>query len=230
MQQLTWRIEQKRLERWRLVENWIQRRTSTTTNFSQSTDSNVSFIAISARRLSKVVGIILYYYHIRLIALCEISEVLDVCRDIQKAVRSEKHGWDRARTWPDEKMASVKNHLQFVLSNQWYFPVNRTMSGEVWAASDASDFAYGFIIMRPWLEVQPREFPSDMKDAHIFVKELYAAERTIAHICAEKSNHRIHLLMDNTAATGVLGNIIYSKWVAFVRISRIPLKLSHMSG
>ncbi|MCG3771811.1 MAG: hypothetical protein JW384_03006 [Nitrosomonadaceae bacterium] len=38
VQQLSWRVEQKRLERWKLASTWIQRRT-TTTNFSQCTDS-----------------------------------------------------------------------------------------------------------------------------------------------------------------------------------------------
>jgi hypothetical protein len=58
-QQISWRVEQKRLERWKLASSWIQRRTTTSNTISQSTDSNVSFTAISPTRLSEIVGIIL---------------------------------------------------------------------------------------------------------------------------------------------------------------------------
>ena len=103
------------------------------------------------------------------------------------------------------------------------------MDGEVWAASDASDFAYGFVIMRPWCEAHPREFPDEMIDAHIFVKELFAAERTVAHICAKKSNRVIHLLMDNTAATGVLRRM-FSLTEAGLAIAKRVHKLLTDSG
>jgi hypothetical protein len=83
--------------------------------------------------------------------------------------------------------------------------------------------------MKPWFEARTGEFPESMKDAHIFVKELYAAERTIAHICATKSNHVIHLLMDNTAATGVLRRM-FSLTDAGLELAKRVHKLLHGSG
>jgi hypothetical protein len=198
-QQLSWRIERSRIERWQVVSEWLDSKKKK----PQCTET-VSFEAISPRRISKVAGIILYYYHIRLTPLCDIADVLRICREIQLALRSTGTTWDTPRVWHHQELLLLSSHMSHALSNSWFFPSSQTPCGEVWAASDASDFAGGYVILKPWYDAKTIKLPRDILTAHIFVKELYAAVHTIQLICDKVNNMTIHLLVDNTAAAGVL--------------------------
>ena len=124
-----------------------------------------------------------------------------------------KRDWYKIIVLPDSLMKTLRAHMDMILVNPWHEPAIPQTAERQWvAASDASDFAWGYVVLRgqngPYiintdkLGAPGQKFPAELQDSHIFIKELYAAVRLIkkiASICDGRPS-TLTLLMDNTAA------------------------------
>jgi len=176
---------------------------------------------IHARWVAKAVGIIVCDANIRLIPLFEITDAINSLKFIHEYYKLErKRDWYSQVSLPEELLAVLSVRMEAILKNEWHIPSVPSSAPLLWvAASDASDFAWGFVVLRgpsdcPMVSLSEDgspgvSFPKTLKGARIFIKEMYAALKLITHVAALNSCHHLielTLLMDNTAAMHCIRN------------------------
>ena len=185
---ISWRHDTTRLER------WMDLKDTATLN--------------TPRSVARAVGVILWNATTQLIPYCEESRTIEVLKSAGSIARANsKEGWDSAWT-PDapDSVFLAKKIFGIVTDNRWCTINEHRPFCRIHAASDASDSGYGAVV---WKEGKPTVLLEDiwrkkMESAHIYLKEFFAATRTIEEICKETSNVRIMLCIDNTAvASGI---------------------------
>ena len=170
--------------------------------------------ALTPRYVAKIVGLAVWDSTIRLQPLFELHEVIDVLRSLHERYQLKyKRDWYQAITLSDKDVRVLCAKMDMILVNPWHEPVIHQTAVRQWvAASDASDFAWGYVVLRgqsgPYLintdnlGKPGQAFPIDLQKTHIFIKELYAAVRLIKMIASISDGQPadLTLLMDNTAA------------------------------
>jgi len=187
---------------------------------------------IHARWVAKAVGIIVCDANIRLIPLFDIADCVEALKYIHEHYElKRKRDWFQTVVLPEKLLRNISSRMEVIMKNEWHSPKLSETASVPWvAASDASDFAWGFVILRgpdgtPIVSGENSaspglSFPKNLRDACIFIKEMYAALKTVTHVAAlNRGRHFIELtlLMDNTAAMHCIRNW-YSKNAAGNRI------------
>ena len=169
---------------------------------------------LTPRFVAKIVGISVWDASIRLRPLFEIHDVIDALRYIHTKYQLKyKRDWYIVIVLPDALIKTLRTHMDSILLNIWHEPAIPQTAVRQWvAASDASDFGWGYVVLRgqdgPYvintdnLGAPGQKFPAELQDSHIFIKELYAAVRLIKKIASmcDGRPSTLTLLMDNTAA------------------------------
>jgi hypothetical protein len=146
-------------------------------------------------------------------------------------------GWDGdlpVDAFSDAQRKALAARLYTIVANNPFHTSTTTKTSSfILAASDASSDGYGGIawnadrIIEIDLSFATQQcFPDDMKPAHIFIKEMYAAMRLIQRVCEAQPRSAIMLGVDNTAVVFALTNRYSGNGQANEMIQRVETSLS----
>lgn len=188
---------------------------------------------ITHRTVARAIGVLIWDATISCRPLYEEMIAINILRAVSLSVRTAQarkipKAWDTVLPDAWEKYGEALQHVQdrirtIVDTNCWReLPVQPVTSSVIRAASDASggtpqkgtdnvdDFlvepAWGHIIMNEGTpdDVRGGSFPPELKSAHIYIKELWAAVRCVEYVCGRNKNAAIMLGIDNTAVIGAI--------------------------
>jgi len=142
--------------------------------------------------------------------------VIDCLR--MACTQAHKHNsWDIRLQLPDNLHGALSEAWGSFLSNQWRYTTPHTVTdSELVIATDASDWGYGIVICHPGGEIIKQfkhRWTEGEKKMHIFIREVFAAERGIEKAAPFVTpSTKIFLVLDNTAACwaierGYTGNV-----------------------
>jgi hypothetical protein len=164
----------------------------------------------AARSLAAIIGQCLFC---RLVSLQPLGSENSTRQVLSILRRTSKEAW--RTTWNTamitlrpEELTAIQDEVVFATSRVWHYAVAPPTSWG-YVASDASSEMWGFVFYDETGSVTassgPRVFPPDIKENHIFIKELYAAiEGCKAQMNLSPFLQRIHIAVDNTAVAAVL--------------------------
>lgn len=192
---LHWRIEKKRLLKWRALEPQIQP-------------------VMDCRTVARVCGAALWAQHIGLRPLCRSKQLIELVRICGTRART-RADWDAAHRWTEEQCETLRSALRVAYTSEWHTVHPREAERSIVVCTDSSGCRWG----RVWWDQHKRlqediggNWDSHMMPANIFCKELCAATMAIEHIAADTSlsGSHIRLLVDNSAAAAVLRRMVSS--------------------
>jgi len=188
------------------------------------------------RWVAKIVGISCRDATIRLRPLFEIDHVIDGIRFVHDVCTlRRKKDWYQCIQLPTELLAILRGHMLIVLRNEWHEePIPQKSVHTFVAASDASEFGTGYVILRgqrgDYLhdsdanDFQPGScLPRELVGVHIYILELYAAWRLVQKVATLTNGEpsTLTLIMDNTAAKSAIEKWYSSNKEALKIIRRI---------
>jgi len=187
------------------------------------------------RWVAKIVGISVWDATIRLLPLFQIDYVIDAIRYVHMnyTVRRKKDWYQRIDI-PPQILAILRGHMLLILRNEWHEePIPEKTTNEWVAASDASEFGTGYVILHGQRGSPHHDadfngrpgsaLPQELVGVHIYILELYGAFRCIQAVAQMNQGKptSLHLLMDNTAAKAAIHKKYSSNKYALEIIKRI---------
>ena len=151
----------------------------------------------------------------RLISLRPLGAVNTTVEVLMLLRRLFTHAWKTS--WDDTTFVLMENEIAACRS-EWIYVEQRLWHSwtpltpndlNTRVATDASDFSWGAVILDTFGNVVhnsgPRNFPDDIKDGHIFLKEMYAAvQGSRLAMQLFPTSKMISLMVDNTATAAAV--------------------------
>ena len=223
-QHVQWRHDPSRLPRWHDLQEFPP--------------------MLSYRTVARAVGVLLWDATISARPLYEeelaIGLLIHAAAGVLRA-RAKKipKAWDAPveGAWKEKRPAllAIQARIDAIIKNNpWIRLLDAPLTSTVVrVASDAcggtkeTPSGWGFIIMNEIVPdiVRLGGFPADLKEAHIYIKEMYACCRAVEHTCTIARNAKIEIGIDNTAVVGALRGRYSSNQIANDFIKRIDVAL-----
>ena len=188
------------------------------------------------RYVAKIVGISVWDASIRLLPLFMIDHVIDAIRFVHAKYNiRRKKDWYQPIELTPRLAAILRGHMLQILKNEWHDEPIAEISSDTWiAASDASEFGTGYVILQGQRgqyahdidrndNLPGSSLPHSLIGVHIYILELYGAFRTVEAVSERLNGRRIKLIliMDNTAAKAAIGKWYSANKHALEIIKRI---------
>jgi len=154
------------------------------------------------REAARTCGVLVWDQTVSLIPLCFRRDLIDVLRRMSAHVHA-RNDWDGPYVLTPGETESLANHMSEVLLNPWHSLRDQKTCHSTLLFTDASKSHMGAVVCDEKgrvTGVNVGTFPKDLKDSHIFVKELVAAVLYTQWLLRRRNlrNCRIHLLLDNS--------------------------------
>ncbi len=217
---LRWRHTPSRLKKWERWQQHLQERPT-------------------CRTVSRIIGFILWDQYVALRPLCELNATMSLLRRVAILVGGRRDRWDEPASLSVHEENDLSRHMRRILQNAWHesniTAPRRGRVDPITICTDASgDIGIGAVILSPdgssptvWLN----EFPSGLRNSHIFLKEMAAATIYVSRLCRlfEIYNRQITVVVDNSAVAFALRNMYSSNSHASDMLKRLFSIISERS-
>lgn len=162
------------------------------------------------RCCARFIGFIIWHQHLSLQPMVFICHILNLAQRIGKEVRDAggRQAWDNSFTLSQEELDHLTTVFDEVCKNPWISMRKKSTLRRVYVVTDSSNRRYGSLIwdeQRKLTQEDSAMWDAQLRDAHIFVKELKAAQLGILQaIKLFGESIDIVIATDNTAAAHVL--------------------------
>jgi hypothetical protein len=210
-----WRASPSRAAKWKLTaeQMWLR-----------MVNDQATF-----RDVAKLTGRALWCHSLSLEPLCELHDIINVLRRSAKARQNQR--WEGRHMLTTQEKDICKATLDRLFDNEWLTDKrwDSKPPRKVWACSDASGSAWGYVTWGHQDTIVGAPFPKQICEAHIFVKEFLAAEYCIMNILESAvsntpgKQHYTHIVLgiDNSAVAQVLRNMYSANTFVQPRISAL---------
>lgn len=188
-----------------------------------------SKLGVSPRAVLQIIGRVMWFHHISLRPLLEISDVIEktrVCATVAAA-----HGWRTPLHMLGSHMRETCLIARSLMStfDNWIQHRPIETKGLIHAASDSSKPLGGYCFWsstRDLIEMRTIIWNADMLPSHIFLKELLAATLAIECLCQRYRETLIILCIDNSAAAWCLRRLFSSTVNGLEMVTRVHRALT----
>ena len=149
------------------------------------------------RGVYKVVGSLVWHSYTTRRPLCFLRATLSFMRDLSRETLSDVAKWDMATSVRPSVVQDIKARVRCMQENRW---VDLPPARSVVAWSDASSASWAAVLEGTELQVAQGDFDNEMRQWHIYVKELYAARQAVALTARSVGASRVLLKVDNLPA------------------------------
>lgn len=187
----------------------------------------------TCREWANRIGVLLWQHTISMQPLLLFSEMIDILRRVAVTSRSPIKRWDADfDPVPTDRILLVERQ-KLMQENEWHSLTDPECSQKLFAASDASDLGWGYIV---WNDKKERLLPGGksrgpfeehMADTHIYFREMFAATLCVERICAEHPASLVYLAVDNTAAAAAITRMYSTKQESMKFLHRIHRATKH---
>jgi hypothetical protein len=178
--------------------------------------------SVACQTISRIIGVILWHQIIKQQPLCHLASVIEISSRVSTLAFATT--WEQPITLDTTEWETLGTHLEEALQNGWcQGPTTLPLSHRCVLFSDASNEGFGWVLCNEDGTLGetpvPREFPQNLKDTHIFVRELFAAVLAIQTTLQGKRNAQIFIGVDNSAVFFCLNsfystNLIACQWLS----------------
>ena len=165
----------------------------------------------SIKDVARIVGILIWDRSIRLKHLADISDMIDVLRDVSRTIRT-KSDWNRPLSSQPWSLTTLQEYAKPLRENPWSTYTEPRVTKTIFLASDATETSIGGV----WLDNDGNVLDLckklNMQHTHIFVKEVLAIYLTVKwarSLIQYEGTVEFRIAVDNRAA-GIAAMRCYS--------------------